>query len=225
MTELNDPHTLDPGEPGILLGGAPWRRLLVMGDSIAAGVGDPVEGYADRSWADRLAAALRPGDTPPAYRNLGHIGARAAEIRAAQLGPALAFGPDLAVVTAGGNDALRRSFSEPAVEAELERILGALHARGALVVTLGLLDVGRTAFLPPDRRPGLSDRVRALGRLTERVNPRHGGVHVDQFHHPATDGLFSGDHLHPNRRGHAVVATEIIRALAWRRAGRALRAS
>jgi hypothetical protein len=48
-----------------------------MGDSIAAGLCDPVPGYGDRSWADRLAAAL----APTAYLNLGHVGARAAEIR------------------------------------------------------------------------------------------------------------------------------------------------
>jgi lysophospholipase L1-like esterase len=219
-TEMTDPYCLGPGEADGLLGDAPWRRLLVMGDSVAAGLGDPVPGYEDRSWADRLAAILAPAGTPTAYLNLGHIGARAAEIRAAQLTRALAFGPDLAVVAAGGNDALRRSFSPAAVEAELTRIISPLHARGALVVTLGCLDVSRTDFLPPERRAGLRERLDELGLLTERVTRRHGGVHVDLLQHPAqVDDLFSADRLHPDRRGHAIIATEVIRSLARHRAG------
>ena len=46
------------GRGRVILAGARWRRLAVLGDSIAAGVGDPVDGYQDRAWADRLAAAL-----------------------------------------------------------------------------------------------------------------------------------------------------------------------
>ena len=36
-TEANDPYCLGPDRAGALLAGAPWRRLLVMGDSIAGG--------------------------------------------------------------------------------------------------------------------------------------------------------------------------------------------
>jgi hypothetical protein len=90
-TEANDPYCLRPGEAEALMAGAPWRRLLVMGDSIAAGNGDPVNGYVDRSWADRLAASLGSVGRAPAYLNLGHIGARAAEVRERQLERALAL--------------------------------------------------------------------------------------------------------------------------------------
>lgn len=219
-SEANDPYCLRPGEAKALLAGAPWRRLLVMGDSVAAGTGDPVRGYLDRSWAERLAAALGPAGRP-AYLNLGHPGARAAEVRAGQLDRALAFGPDLAAVTAGANDAFRRSFDALAVEAELSHVLGALSDAGALVVTFGCFDLGRTSFLPPERRAGLSERLHTLGRITERVSRRHGGVHVDFLRHPAlTDALLSADRLHINRRGHAVVAGEVIRSLARHLAAR-----
>src|SRR4051812_25761969 len=42
MSELDDPYCLDPAAARTLLDGAPWRRLLVLGDSIAAHPGDPV---------------------------------------------------------------------------------------------------------------------------------------------------------------------------------------
>lgn len=52
MTTLATPHLLSPTEQRRLLAGAPWKRLVVMGDSIAAGVGDPTPGYPDRPWGD-----------------------------------------------------------------------------------------------------------------------------------------------------------------------------
>ena len=35
-SEASDPHCLGPGDAEALLAAAPWKRLLVMGDSIAA---------------------------------------------------------------------------------------------------------------------------------------------------------------------------------------------
>jgi lysophospholipase L1-like esterase len=213
--EWNDPYCLGPDEAATLLAGAPWRRLLVMGDSIAAGIGDPVDGYADQAWADRLAAGLGAD-----YLNLGRPGAQVTDVRAGQLDHALAFGPDLAVVAAGANDAFRQSFAAPAVGGELEQIVSALDGAGSLVVTFGCFDLGRTSFLPPERRRGLSERLHDLGRLTEQICLRHGGIHVDFLSHPALDdALLSADRLHINRRGHAIVAADVIRALS-RRVGR-----
>ena len=216
--EWRDPYCLGPDEAATLLAGAPWRRLLVMGDSIAAGIGDPVDGYPDEPWADRLASALGAD-----YLNLGRTGAQVTDVRTGQLDQALTFGPDLAVVAAGANDAFRRSFVAPAVVAELEQIVSALAGAGSLVVTFGCFDLGRTSFLPPERRHGLSERLHDLGRLTEQMCLRHGGIHVDFLGHPALDdALLSADHLHINRRGHAIVAADLIRALSRRLAPRAV---
>jgi lysophospholipase L1-like esterase len=218
LTEWNDPHCLGPDDATTLLAGAPWGRLLVMGDSIAAGVGDSVDGYADQSWADRLAIALDAASRA-AYLNLGQFGAQAADVRIGQLDRALAFAPDLAIVAAGANDAFRRSFDAAAVVAELEEVVDALSEAGALVVTFGCFDLGRTSFLPPERRAGLSERLHKLGRRTEQMCLRHGGIHVNFLNHPAVgDELLSADHLHINRRGHAIVAADVIRALSRRRA-------
>jgi lysophospholipase L1-like esterase len=187
-----------------------------MGDSIAAGVGDPVPGYVDLPWADQLAGALGCR-----YLNLGRHGARASEARAGQLVPALAFRPDLAIVAAGANDALRRSFDDPAARAavatELGRIVTALHDGGALVVTFGCFDLGRTSTLPLGDRAAVSVRLRELGRLTETISVRHGGIHVDFLDHPDfSDALMSSDGIHVNRRGHALILAEVLRALRQR---------
>lgn len=215
--ERHDPHCLGPRALADLLAPAPWRRLAVVGDSIAAGDGDPVPGYVDASWADRLAAALADAHGPTAYLNLGVRELLVGEIRRDQLARALAFRPHVAVVTGGANDMLRRSFEPAAVAVELDRIVGALAADGAVVVTFGLLDVSRTRFVPDGRRADLRDRLQRLNATTRAVAERHGGVHVDFFDHPAVDdALFSADMIHPNRRGHACIATSVVQALAAR---------
>jgi lysophospholipase L1-like esterase len=213
--ERTDPHCLPVAAMAQLLAGVPWRRVALVGDSIAAGVGDPVDGYQDASWGERLLAALQAATGPVEHRNLGVRGLLAAEVRAQQLDEALAFGPQLAVVSAGANDMLRRSFDAERVEAELEAIIGPIAATGCLVATFGLLDLSRTSFVPDSMRDGLHDRIAALNAATRAVTARHVGVHVDFFTHPALDdGIFSADMIHPNRKGHAHIATALVRSLA-----------
>jgi lysophospholipase L1-like esterase len=212
MTEADDPYCLQPAEAEAMLADAPWRRLLVLGDSIAVHSGDPVDGYANRTWVHRLAAALRLDEC----RNFGVTGARLADVRTGQLNDGLTFYPDLAVVAAGANDVLPSSLPVDLWVA-LERIIAPLSRLGALVVTFGCFDVGRTARLPAGQRAALSERLRTLSRVTEEVCLRHGGIHVDFADHPAQrDGVLSADLLHINMRGHAVVASEVMRALGAR---------
>jgi lysophospholipase L1-like esterase len=185
-----------------------WHRIAVLGDSIAVHPGDPVDGYPTQTWADHLAQAL----TPDAFLNLGVSGTRAAEISSGQLGAALAFRPDLAILAAGANDAARRSFRPDLVEAELAGMIEPLTRAGALVVTLGCFDLSATLGAETARR------LRALGRLTERLSHRHGGLHIDFADHPDQhDGVLGADGLHINARGHAIVAATLLEALSPRR--------
>ena len=75
-------------------------------------------------------------------------------MRASQLAPALAFRPDLAIVSAGGNDALRRSFDPGAVERELVAIVGPLRRAGADVLLLELMDIVASGLVPRGARGG-----------------------------------------------------------------------
>jgi lysophospholipase L1-like esterase len=181
-----------------------WRRIAVLGDSIAVHRGDPVDGYPTRTWAEQLVLALAPDE----YRNLGVAGARAAEIRAGQLAPALAFRPGLAILAAGANDAVRPAFRPALVEPELAAMIGSLSRAGALVVTLGCFD------LSPTLGAEVASRLRALGTLTERVGRDQGAFHVDFSKQPGPCGA---DGLHINARGHAIVATALLDALSRRR--------
>lgn len=216
VREDHDPFCLSTDTARALLRRAPWQRVVVMGDSVAAGLGDPTDGYRPLSWADRMVEAL---DTDPrhpvTYVNLGQRDLKAHEIRAQQLDLALGFAPDLVVVTAGGNDMLRRSFDATRVRPEIDAIVAPLRWAGAEVVTFGLLDLSKAPFIPETLAPGLHERLHALGDVTREVASRRGAIHVDFLGHPLAGdpSIWSADNLHVNGRGHAVVAGEVIRAL------------
>ncbi|HVA91115.1 MAG TPA: MFS transporter [Chloroflexota bacterium] len=61
------------------------RHLVVVGDSLAAGVGDPVAGLSLVGWADRLALALWSQSPAMGYSNLGVKGLTTSQIATRQL--------------------------------------------------------------------------------------------------------------------------------------------
>jgi len=215
MTALRDTDILSDHELATVLRDAPWQRLAVIGDSVAEGVREPAAGYLDLSWVDRIEASLRSAAPRLAVLNLGLRNLRAAEVRARQLEPALAFRPDLAIVAAGGNDALRRSFDPGAVERELVAIVGPLRRAGADVVLLELMDIVASGLVPAAQAAVVDGRMRRLAELTRRVAGRHGAILVEMRGHPASadPGVYARDRLHLNARGHAIVAGEAVRAL------------
>jgi lysophospholipase L1-like esterase len=214
--EAADPYCLRPGEAGTLLDGHPWRRLVVVGDSIARGIGDGVDGYSPLGWTDRIAAELTEVRPDLAYRNLGVSHVRVAEVRASQLGPAVEFAPDLAIVACGANDALRPQYAPAAVDAELTSIVTALRDAGAEVMTIALAVVPELPAFPRWFRPVAAKRLRVLSEHTNALGAELGTVHLDMSDHPVcrlAELILSRDGLHGNARGHAVYAAEAVRRL------------
>jgi len=199
-----------------LLRGAPWRRLAVLGDSIAEGVREPSPGVRDLSWIDRIAEPLHAVSSGLTVMNLGMRDLLAREVRERQLEPALSFGPDLAIVAAGGNDALRRSYDAGAVEAELDAIVAALRGAGADVLMIELMDIVASGLVPEEHAPAVDERLGSLATVTRAVAERHGALLVEMRDHPASadPGVYASDRLHLNARGHAIVGSEAVRVLA-----------
>jgi lysophospholipase L1-like esterase len=217
--EAADPYCLREGEAERLLAGHPWHRFAVLGDSIAAGVGESQPGYADEPWCDRIAAALRVGQPGLEYLNLGTENTPAARVRQTQLPGALNFAPGLALVSCGGWDLLQPVYHPAAVSAEIRAIVSALVSAGATVVTVGLFDGSYSpAVLERFSKPlqnRLQGRLRDLARSTREVAEDLGTVHIDMTWHPAAKDpdLYSSDGRHGSMRGHAISAAEVIRAL------------
>ncbi len=213
--EAADPFCLRAGEAEQLLAGHPWQRFAVLGDSIAEGLGDPVPGYPDQPWCDRIAAELalaRPGLD---YLNLGAANSTAARVRARQLAPAVGFGPDLALVACGGYDVLRFSYDLAGTEEDLRAIITELAQAGALVITIGLFDGSHAPGLAGPLRDKLRARLHELSERMRALSAQLGTLHVELTWHPASrdPDLYSQDLRHGTRRGHAIAAAEAIRGL------------
>jgi lysophospholipase L1-like esterase len=210
--ESTDPHCLSDDEAANLLRGAPWRRFAVMGDSFAEGVGGPCPGYADVQWAERVAEALRSSQPDLAYLNTGKMGLRTADVLKTQLDEVQAFRPDLVNVAAGGNDLFVPEPDLDGVEADLDTIYSALRAEGAHFFTFTVANVF-------DKYPELSEfksRIDALNGRIRAVAARHGATLVEMWDHPVrlSPTLMSSDGVHFSMQGHAVLASEVVKALA-----------
>ena len=219
--ELTDPDCLAAGESAALLAGHPWRRFVVLGDSVANGPLFPVDGFCPLRWTDRVAAELRAAAPDLRYLNLGVSGLLAREVRASQLSQALAFEPDLALVLCGGNDAFRPSYAgavADAVDDEIGAILQALRSAGAQPATIGIFDVSYSPAVPERYRLQLRQRLALLAERARLIASRYDCVHVDLSRHPRTSDptLYSPDGRHGNARSDAIAAAEMVRHLGAR---------
>jgi lysophospholipase L1-like esterase len=158
------PYTVPPADdsrPTLSLVPPRVHTLVTLGDSTAAGLGDPMPGGGWRGFPVLLAEALGARLVNPAV-----TGARVADVRRKQLPVALRAAPDAAVVFVGMNDTLRSDFDPVRLRADLAATVGALRAAGAHVLVMRYHDHtrarsrraarrgrGRRSRLPPRRRP------------------------------------------------------------------------
>ncbi|MFI2780306.1 SGNH/GDSL hydrolase family protein [Streptomyces sp. ALB3] len=188
-----------------------YLRYVALGDSQTEGLGDGEDSTGLRGWADRLAEHLAALDPEFRYANLAVRGRAAGQVRAEQLGPALALRPDLATVVAGVNDLLRPRFDAAEVAGHLEEMFAALTSTGAHVVTLTFPDVGKIA---PLARP-VRSRVFDLNARIRAAAGRHGVTVAETARHAvATDPrLWSADRLHASPLGHERIAAAVAHAI------------
>lgn len=205
-------------------------RLVALGDSITAGVGDTVGADAVHGpgWAAHLAAVLGV----EAFTNLATNGARSSDVAETQLGAALTLRPRLATVLVGGNDVLRSDFDARLTLLDLHRCVSELRGAGTDVVLVKLPVIGLFELSPRLVRRVMRRRVAAINAAVEEVaaaaledstppddgpGPGRGRVTVVdavQAIAPAGDKAWHVDRVHPSPAGHRRLALSVARALA-----------
>ena len=178
--------------------------FAALGDSITVGMGDPAPGGGWRGWAALLADSL----DQPEMHNLATLGALAADVERLQLPAAADLKPDVASVVVGINDTLRGDFDPEQTGAAVGRTVAALRAAGTEVLTMRLPDPGQMFGLPGALARPLARRMHAVNAAVDEVALRYGTVHLDAARDPATyeRRYWSVDRLHPNERGHRLIA-------------------
>jgi lysophospholipase L1-like esterase len=187
--------------------------FAALGDSITLGIGDPVGG--GRSWRG-WAALLADGLTDPELHILAASGARAIDIEQDQLPRALSLRPDIASVIFGINDTLRPNFDPELISLSAERTVAELRAAGAEVLTMRLPDAGRMLGLPGVLARPLARRTQQINAVLDAVSSRFGTLHFDAAGTPETYDrrMWAVDRLHPNERGHRLIARSFHSLLA-----------
>lgn len=211
LTEETDPSCLAPAKAALMLADAPWRRFAVIGDSLSAGTGGPAPGYASLGWSDRVADVLRRVRPELAYLNTAEVGATTARTLETQVERMADFGPDLVHVPCAANDLFDTAPDFARIEDTLRRLYAVAAKTGALLTTFTL---GR-AFVVP-RYPDWTDRVRNLNDIVRELAAEHDAVVVDMWDHPVNErpALLSPDGIHFRTSGQAVMAAEMVKALA-----------
>lgn len=179
-----------------------FDRYVALGDSTTEGLADPDPrgGPRHRGWADRLAERLAAINPELGYANLAIRGRKLPEIRAEQLGRALALEPDLASILGGVNDILRREVDLRARAEDLEAIVSGLRASGATVLLVNYPDISGSISFGQAR---YSLRIQRFNAVIREIAERHGTLLVDLeadgIDHPA---MWSHDRLHASPFGH-----------------------
>jgi lysophospholipase L1-like esterase len=204
---------------GRIGGDGPALRMVWLGDSTAAGVG---ASSADAAIPRRVARALgRPVDLT--VRAIS--GARVGDVVREQEAGLVALHPDVVLVSIGSNDVVHLTSNDAYRAAYLEMV--DLVPEGALLVLLGVPDMGAPPRLAQPLRAIAGWRGRQLDRATRRIARDVEALYVDIAGEtgPAmradTHRTFAADRYHPSDDGYALWANAVVEVLAPRLAAAA----
>lgn len=204
--------------------GAPAVRLVVLGDSTAAGLGVR---RAEDTVGGQLAGLLAATGRRVTLDGVGVSGSRAADL-GTQVSRALVHGtPDVAVVLVGANDATHLTPLD-----DMARHLGdavrRLRAAGVAVVVGTCPDMGAARAFAQPLRELAAWSGRRVSTSSEEAVRRAGGVPVDLAARTgpvfrADPGTLSNDQFHPSADGYRLWALALYPAVYEAAGGRITR--
>ena len=184
-------------------------RVLVVGDSLASGVGvdhhrNTLAGTVARLLADRWGR-------PVAWDVRAHTGFTAGEVIGLLDLKALA-GADVVVVSVGGNDA-KNMHPAWRWRNELTRLLATITANTRQSTPIILLPVPMLQMCPalPDPLAGvLGERTRHFDEIATDIASRYPRIRRFGRFAPPRDNLFAADGFHPSADFHTIYAECIV---------------
>lgn len=205
-TVVGGPPADGPPADGSAAGGsAGTLRVVVLGDSTAAGCGVATheDGFAGCLARDLAARTGRP----VAWRAVGQFGATGTRIRH-QLLPRVGPGQDLVVLLAGANDVLARR--KPDIWREnLAQILDTLADRTRHAAVVGIPPFALFPSIPATLGRYLTESAHALDEVSRQLcTGRLGARWVAATDEPGPD-FFATDRFHPSGAGYRLWAESV----------------
>lgn len=190
--------------------------LLLVGDSIAAGLGaerrkETLGGRLSKGLAKQTGRAVR-------LRTVAVVGSESSMLAGQLATLPDDYAPDLAVVVVGGNDVTHRVPVADCAR-DLEAAVTALRARGAEVVVGTCPDLGALRPVPQPLRSLGSRASKQLAAAQATATVRAGGHAVSlarvvgPFFITNPDEMFSLDRFHPSALGYRRTAAALLPSL------------
>lgn len=171
-------------------------RLMVIGDSLAAGFGL----LADEAFPAQLEKALREKGLPVTVLNAGVSGDTSAGGRS-RVDWALAEKPDAVILELGANDGLR-GIDPQTTYTNLKAILTTLKSRGIPTFLAGM-------YAPPNLGAAYGEEFRSVySRLAKEFDTPLQDFFLDGV--AARPNLNQADGMHPNAAGVKVVVANML---------------
>lgn len=198
-------------------------RMLVLGDSLAAGLGVD---HARQTLAGRIATRLAGEHRPVQLVNVAEIGAESVHLPE-QLDRGLAScpKPDIAVIIVGANDLTHGKHWSESLGA-LSRTIERLRESGSQVVVGSCPDIGTVRPIAQPLRQ-LASRQSARYAARQRQVASKAGAHVvplgERLGPPfrtEPERYFSADRFHPSADGYRLGAEAMMPAIRDAAAGR-----
>lgn len=188
-------------------------ELLVLGDSIAAGLGaEKPRRTLGAQLAKRLAKQTR---RTVRLHTAAIVGAETSMLRAQLAGLPTGYRPDVAVIVVGGNDVTHRVRVSDSVR-HLAEAVSALQARGCEVVVGTCPDLSALASVPQPLRALGGRSSRRLAEAQRTVVTELGAravslAHVvGPFFIAQPDEMFAIDRFHPSGAGYRRTAKALL---------------
>ena len=187
--------------------------LLVLGDSIAAGLG--ADGPKATLGARLARQVAKRTDRAVRLRTAAVVGSESSMLEAQLATLPDDYAPDVAVIVVGGNDVTHRVPVGESV-AHLEACVVALRGRGAAVVVGTCPDLGALTPVPQPLRTLGSRASRQLASAQREAALRHGAYAVSladvvgPFFITNPDEMFSLDRFHPSSLGYKRTAKAML---------------
>jgi lysophospholipase L1-like esterase len=188
---------------------APSLRMVALGDSsiTAPGVED-----LDNIWVRRAALEFST-DHRVELISLAVGGSKVRDVIEGQLDAAVAFSPDIVVVSVGANDAMRAT-PVARFRRDLEHTVTELERTAGAIVVMGVGDLGSIPRLPASLRSYLTHRSRVFDAASAAVVVAHPACVKVYTRGPISQAfwnapsLFAADMFHAGDAGHVLFASE-----------------